>query len=204
MSSVVGTKRLKKPGSRRSVPVSTKGSSSSTSKVEKSRGRARAKGTSPRSSLKKGGYTKPRGEAVDKYGFKMTSDAHIVIEFLMAGGASKHEIARKLEERFDGILTRTGFPKPITTIMNQVENTMLSRGYRVESHWRLVPPADGAIGPRPEADGDDEPDAPENTPEIPAGSPESPDPAPAQGKSASSPRKPTKRRVKPRPRTISR
>jgi hypothetical protein len=85
----------------------------------------------------------------DAYGFRLGSDVSVVLEQLMTGGASKREVASRISKLFAGQQTRGGKPKPVSTIMNQVEGQMKARGFRVESNWRLVAPEDGIISPKP-------------------------------------------------------
>lgn len=87
--------------------------------------------------------------ARNQYGYRVDSDVAIVLDELMAGGADKHTVAARIAKRFEGQTTRSGRPKPVSTIMNQVESQMKQRGFTIESMWKLVPPADGEIGPKP-------------------------------------------------------
>lgn len=86
--------------------------------------------------------------AKDPYGYRMGSDVQVVVEELLKGGADKHDVAQRILNRFGEQTTRSGKPKPVSTIMNQVLEQMLARGFVIKSTWTLAPPEDGVIGPR--------------------------------------------------------
>lgn len=87
----------------------------------------------------------------DPYGFRKGSDISVVLAELLKGGESKHHVATRISEVFEGRQTKGGNPKPVSTVMNQVENLMRARGFQVESSWKLVPPANGIIAKPPRA-----------------------------------------------------
>jgi hypothetical protein len=85
----------------------------------------------------------------EHYGFRPGSDVAIVLEELIRGGDNKHDVANRIARRLEDRRTKGGNPKPVSTVMNQVQSQMTARGFTVQSGWRLVPPVDGVLGPRP-------------------------------------------------------
>jgi hypothetical protein len=85
----------------------------------------------------------------NEYGYRVDSDVAIVLEEMMTGGEDKHAIAERLAKRFEGQTTKSGRPKPVSTVMNQVQSQMVQRGFTVESTWRLVPPENGVLQEAP-------------------------------------------------------
>lgn len=72
------------------------------------------------------------------------SDFATVFSAMLDGSDSRVAITRSLQDYFSGTQTRGGKPKPVTTIMNSVLTRALDSGYTIDSHWKLIPPADEA------------------------------------------------------------
>lgn len=86
-------------------------------------------------------------EGRNEYGLRPDSDVAIVLEEMVKGGADKHEVATRLTKRFENSTTKSGKPKPVSTVMNQVIHAFKERGFTVESTWKFLPPADGVLLP---------------------------------------------------------
>lgn len=72
-------------------------------------------------------------------GFLPETDQHIIALELMEGGESRAEIVQRLEELLDSH-TRRGNPKQVVNVVGNVIGKLLSRGWTIESYFRLVPP----------------------------------------------------------------
>jgi hypothetical protein len=83
----------------------------------------------------------------DEWGITAGTDQSIILEEMIKGGADKHAIIERCNERFAGQTTSGGKPKPVSTVVNQLIHAMTARGFTVESTWRFVPPADGKLKP---------------------------------------------------------
>lgn len=130
----------------------------------------------------------------DEYGYRRGSDVSVVLDELLKGGTDKHDVARRISARFQGRTTRGGKQKPISTVMNQIQNEMVKRGFRVQSSWKLLPPANGVVLPRPARTRKATQNAAEATTPTSADT--------TKHHSGSTPQKPTQRRIKPKPRSI--
>lgn len=84
------------------------------------------------------------------HGFREGTDLDIIATALVEGGADKKEIAEALSEQMSPT-TRTGSEKNIPQRMSYTIGELLNRGYTVESHWKMVPPAGGVVMPEPGA-----------------------------------------------------
>jgi outer membrane biosynthesis protein TonB len=85
------------------------------------------------------------GPGTDDYGFLLGSDSSIAAQALVAGGADRSDINRKVEAVLSakggsGLKTRSGKDKVVSTVVGNVAMKMLDAGYTVASTWRLVPP----------------------------------------------------------------
>lgn len=87
----------------------------------------------------------PRTEGTQytPHGFTVGSDSALVAAALENGGVSRSEVVALIDKAFKGKKTRNGTPKAANSMAGNVQKIMLSRGWTVESDWRLVPPAKG-------------------------------------------------------------
>lgn len=72
-------------------------------------------------------------------GFIPDTDQHIITLALMDGGESRAEIAERVAELLEPY-TRRGKPKQVVNLVANVIGKLQSRGWTIESHFRLVPP----------------------------------------------------------------
>jgi hypothetical protein len=105
------------------------------------------KGVKP--STSKAPATPAKKTAVERneYGITVGSDQDIILREMIAGGADKHEIIERCNVLFAGRTTSGGKPKPVSTVVNQLIHAMRAKGFKVESTWRIIPPAEGVQKP---------------------------------------------------------
>lgn len=72
-------------------------------------------------------------------GFAVGTDQHIIAEALMEGGETRGDIVESLREKLNP-LTRSGTEKPIPNLVSSVYNKLALSGFRLESHFQLLPP----------------------------------------------------------------
>lgn len=85
--------------------------------------------------------TKPR--AKDQFGYQEGTDSSITAQALYEGGFERTTIYKTIRERIEessdnGLTTRNGTEKNIPNLVATVLRQLRSKGYIVESHWRLV------------------------------------------------------------------
>jgi hypothetical protein len=85
--------------------------------------------------------------ATDPFNFLEGSDSSIAAHALVEGGASRAEINERVREELkktNGLKTRSGREKIVSTIVGNVFLKLVEQGYEVDSHWKLKPPPEVA------------------------------------------------------------
>ena len=95
------------------------------------------------------GKRAPRGN--NPHGFRNGSDSAIIVDLLVKGGLDRQDINDKVAAAIK-TETRSGLQKNIPSLISGLLARLDERGYRIESHWRLIPP-DAPAAP---ADSDDD------------------------------------------------
>lgn len=72
-------------------------------------------------------------------GFTVGSDSDIIAEELIAGGASREEIAKRISARIS-TTSRNGTAKPVSNLMSGVIRRLKENGYVVVSSWEMTNP----------------------------------------------------------------
>lgn len=73
-------------------------------------------------------------------GFLVGTDSHIVAMQLMKGGADRQDIIDTVRGKLDEE-TRNGTAKPVANVVAATIKKLLSRGWKIESSFAMVPPA---------------------------------------------------------------
>lgn len=136
---MAGKKVAKKPISRaRATSTSTsKGrKKKETTVVEKPKKSTKKTATQKKTTGKGRGYHR---EMNPETGYAVGSDQDIIATALLKGGKTRQEIIESLRKKLDST-TRNGTEKPVSNVVSSVFNRMISRGYRLESHFQLLPP----------------------------------------------------------------
>ena len=87
--------------------------------------------------------TTPR--ELNVHGFTPGGDSALIVDALVAGGASRKEVnenAAAAIEKANGLTTRSGGEKNIPSLTSAILSRLRDRGYTIEESWRVVPPAD--------------------------------------------------------------
>jgi hypothetical protein len=104
-----------------------------------------AKGTARRPAKKTGSTTarKSTGRVfnMNPHGFTVGSDQAIIVDAMVAGGADRVDVANKALKKLPEKTTRDGNEKNVSSLMSALIKRLLGEGYKIESNWRLVPPA---------------------------------------------------------------
>lgn len=74
-------------------------------------------------------------------GFIPDTDQDIITRELMKGGESRADIVERVALLLDKY-TRRGNPKQVVNVVGNVIIKLQSRGWTIESHFKLVPPKD--------------------------------------------------------------
>lgn len=101
------------------------------------------------SAAKKAKASTPASAVVDENGFIPGTDSALIAKAMVKGASSRvevNELAEKAIENKNGLLTRSGKPKNVPSLGSALLARLLERGYTVESHWALVPPAGNKAG----------------------------------------------------------
>lgn len=83
----------------------------------------------------------------DVHGFLVGSDSQIIANALTEGGETKTQIIREAAEKIEkenGLVTRNGTEKAISSLASSVLRTLQDKGYTVEASYKVVPPAEVA------------------------------------------------------------
>lgn len=85
--------------------------------------------------------TQPKSgkKSMTVHGFREGSDSAIIVEILVQGGVDRQEINDKIAAAIN-TQTRSGRQKNIPSLVSGLLARLEKRGYRIESHWRVVPP----------------------------------------------------------------
>lgn len=75
------------------------------------------------------------------YGYVKGSDSDLIAAAMVEGGADRQDIAKRLGKTIGKKQTRNGTEKNIPALMSSVAFHLRKRGYKVESTFRMVPPA---------------------------------------------------------------
>jgi hypothetical protein len=118
-------------------------------KKSASRGRGRPPGsknknTSTKSESKKATTSKkksnlPTREFNKETGFVVGSDQDFIASALLKGADTRQDIIDFCRKKLDSE-TRNGTEKPVSNLVSSVFNKMVGQGYRLESHYQLLPP----------------------------------------------------------------
>jgi hypothetical protein len=131
-------RRLGKPSISKTSPASPETKNTETAAPAKKRAPARkANPAAPKKTVE-----------YDAYGFTTDSDMSLVLGEMIKGGRDKHEVSVRIGKLLADRSTRTGKPKPVSTIMNQVERQMLARGFEIDGRWKFVPPPADKLAPK--------------------------------------------------------
>lgn len=72
-------------------------------------------------------------------GFTIGSDQQAIAEALMVGGETRGDIIESLRKSLT-LTTKNGTEKPIANLVSSVYNKLAMNGFRLESHFQLLPP----------------------------------------------------------------
>lgn len=83
-------------------------------------------------------------------GFVHGSDADVVATLLLEGDTTRQDIIDKIKngETPIDVKTKTGGDKPISNLVSTIYRKMIGAGYRLDSHYRLLPPEKTTPTPR--------------------------------------------------------
>lgn len=86
------------------------------------------------------GKGKRKTKGMTAHGFRVGSDSAIIVDILVQGGMDRQDINDKVAAAIEP-LTRSGRPKNIPSLISGLLARLEERGYKIESSWRLIPPA---------------------------------------------------------------
>lgn len=142
-----------KTSTKKKRPITVKPRPSAKEQAAVKKAEAKAK----KSSAKKTGELAGNGQPLNEYGFVPGTDTDLILKAMMQGGASRvavNEMAEKMIENKNGLLTRSNKTKNVPSLVSALLARLIERGFTVESHWKIVPPAD--LQAKNDKDGSDE------------------------------------------------
>lgn len=77
---------------------------------------------------------------VNEHGIRVGSDLATILDTMIEGGFDRRDVVRKALDKV-GSETKTGKPKNVSSSITMLLVELEKKGYQVESHWRLIPPA---------------------------------------------------------------
>lgn len=83
---------------------------------------------------------KRQKKAMTVHGFREGSDSAIIVAILVQGGLDRQEINEKIAASINPV-TRSGRAKNIPSLVSGLLSRLESRGYLIDSHWRVVAPS---------------------------------------------------------------
>ena len=79
----------------------------------------------------------PRG--LNDHGFRIGSNSATIVDILIAGGADRQDINDRVATAI-GTHTKNGHVKNIPSLISGLLARLESKGYHIESSWKVVPP----------------------------------------------------------------
>ena len=108
--------------------------------------KAAAKKAATKKTAAKGTAKSARGfrRELNVHGFVPGSDSALIVDALIDGGKDRHDATAKAVKKIEkssGMSTRGGGQKNVPSLISGLMARLTERGYKIESEWRLKPPA---------------------------------------------------------------